>query len=160
MVSYEVEGREPTQDDLKLISHSILKHLMALKKNPVGIFGDIEEVLNSVTAAWLAGDLVVLYHGDTLVGVIWSQVTEPWWTKKKALTEVLVLTVAEEWIGLGRIAAEYLTERAKAEGCAFIETAASMTDDPAPIKNLYMKRAGFTFSYPAFVKVIETPKSN
>lgn len=144
--------------DLDKITEAVVKQMKGLQKNPLTKFVNAQAVHDAIFGAFCEGDLAIFFdkEKDVPVGIVWSQITEPWWTNKKCITEVLVLTLDSSVHGFGRIAVNYLESKAKAVGAAMIETAASMTDEPNALRNLYMKHASFSFSYPAFVKIIET----
>ena len=101
------------------------------------------------------GYLEAFAVNDCVVGVLMYDIARPWWSNAYCLKEMLVLTVDPRFKGFGRIALERLQEIAVENGCDLIESGSALCLDSKAVENLYMKKGGFQFTYPNFVKINE-----
>lgn len=85
------------------------------------------------------------------IGVVAFEIDRPWWSDKTCLEEIFVIQINPSFYGFGRLALNFMKTKAKAYGCALMETGASMTDKPELLESLYHKKGKCTFTYPNFV---------
>lgn len=122
--------------------------------HPLAPYVSFEGIHRTLKMANANGYLDAYVYRDRLVGVIMYDFGTPWWANCQVLQELTVFTVDPNFVGFGRIALERLKELATEHDCVIIETGSVICLDPGPVKNLYMKKGKYQFSYPNFVHIV------
>jgi hypothetical protein len=124
--------------------------------HPLKSLVDYSSILEEVSLRDLQDRLLKFVNtSGKLVGVLAFDVGQPWWSSEKCLEEVFVYCLDPDLHGFGRIALRHLEDLAETYGCSFIEAGGAACVDSKPLENLYMKKGGFSFSYPNFIKRLE-----
>lgn len=126
---------------------------VAAQGHPLGRFLCREGVHEMVRVTSYQGDLDVYELDGEIIGIVLSKDERPWWSSEPILVEQSVICFKEDFKGFGRIAARRLEEKARDLRCPIIHTGGILCPDDPLLRNLYMKKSGFTFFYPSFVKV-------
>lgn len=146
-----------TPSGVAYVAGRVYDHLNseAAKGHPLAVFLSEEAVYGFIDQLNAAGKLDVYTFDDIIVGILGYDVATPiWGGNHKVLKELAMFTIDPDFCGFGRIAVERLNELAVEHDCSLIETGDSINFDTTMTKNVYMKKGGFTSSYPCYYKVI------
>ena len=153
-IEVELLDRELTVEEIFIVSSRFMVYLGTQKDHPLYNVPTLEGVIKFFTGLQAAGNLDVYALGDNIVGVLGYAIGPVMWSDRRCLQEMVVFQVDKRFIGFGRIALERLNELAVIHDCSVIAAGSLINMDPKMTTNLYMKKGGFTFSYPCFCKVL------
>jgi len=150
--------RKLTLDELQTAYEAMVMQLerMAASGHPLGVVVFPPNVLPFLTALNEAGQLQGFTSRTTgeLIGIIGYSFEPVWWTNGECcLKEQMVVCVDPECHGFGRVALAWLEVQAEVNNCGIIETGSAFSENPRLLENLYVRKGGYQFSYPNFVKV-------
>ena len=116
---------------------------------------DLKGIYEAVKKGYERGTLVVFTDTtDRLVGIIMFDVVRTWWCKENILFEEIVMCLANDCKGFGRVAVQELENIAEFYNCGLISAGSLLSPkDHKSIENLYMIKGGFTEKYSSYLKV-------
>lgn len=137
-------------DDMEMV-YSVFEKLWSLRKGHKVIepLADKDRVFRMVSELNRYGQLAYFYYKDTLVGVVAFNINTDfvWWGYGvKAVEEVFVLSMSDEFAGFGRIAAQFLKDMCKENQCDLVFAGAFLG-----YNNSYKKVKGYSQEYPTYV---------
>lgn len=137
-------------DDMDLVC-KVFEKLWTLRKGHRVIepLADKDRVFRMVSELNRYGQLAYFYYKDTLVGVVAFNINPDfvWWGYGvKAVEEVFVLGMSDEYAGFGRIAAQFLKDMCKENQCDLVFAGAFLG-----YNNSYKKVKGYSQEYPTYV---------
>ena len=90
------------------------------------------------------------------LGIVGFSIGPLWWANGALMLQEEIIMGHPEYSGFGRIAVDWLLNKAVAEGCVAVEAGSAFADDQEhqQLENLYTKKYGFQHSYRHFTKVL------
>lgn len=110
---------------------------------------DRDRVFRMVTELNRYGNLAYFYYKGTLVGVVAFNINPDfvWWGYMvRAVEEVFVLSMSDDYAGFGRIAAQFLKDMCRENNCDLVFAGAFLGSN-----NSYKKIKGYSEEYPTYV---------
>ena len=153
-IEVELLDRELTLGEIIMVSSELMEYLKTQVDHPLYNVPTLDGVIKFFNELQAAGCLDVYAYQGRIIGVLGYHVAPVMWSTRKCLQEMIVFQVNKQFKGFGRVALERLNELAVLNDCSVIAAGSLINMDPQMTTNLYMKKGGFTFSYPCFVKVL------
>lgn len=154
-VEYIVKAEDT--DIIEKVSFALYNQIRSLESKPGKHFADLWSIKASVAALAAQGNLCVFYKDSdriSMVGAVASNIVLPWYTRQTCLDEIFVIQMNPQFHGFGKVALDSLKKKAKVNGCALLQTGASMTDRPEMLRNIYERKGKCTFTYQSYVWVM------
>ena len=115
---------------------------------------DLKGIYETVKESYERGNLIVFVDTtDRLIGIIMFDVVRTWWCKENILVEEIVMCLAKDYKGFGRVAVKELENIAEFYNCGLISAGSLLSpQDHKKIENLYMIKGEFTAKYSSYIK--------
>lgn len=161
MATTEVEvkllEREVTPDEMIVIADAMYNLAVenGSKGHSLGPFVSYPAILRTIEEHNRLNQLNVYALSNSIIGIIMYEIGKPWWSDVKVLGEMSIFTVDNRFCGFGRIALERLTEIAVENDCSLIETGSVICNDHSLVKNLYMIKGKYDWTYPSYIKILQ-----
>lgn len=149
----EAYRRQLTREELKLLQVAIRDDMPKDGSKAVTEFLNLPWASECLMQFSKEKKVVEFYQGDRFCGILAFDYGSAWWTDKTIIYEVVVLAV-KGCHGLQREACKMLDSIAAERHASMISSGCFFQRNPQVVTNGY-KKAGFTQTYPTYVKVVK-----
>jgi len=156
-VTIERLSRRLKPEELVAIAYEYCNHIRSegtkdARLAPLVLSVSASSIYRSLEELDRSGNLEVYICGRQIIGILGYTIASPWWSERKYLEELCVFTIADNFKGFGRKALERFEQLAIENDCMFVATGSAFNSKV--VENLYMKKGGYQYNYPGYVKVL------